>query len=485
MGWGGPPFRGTCPYDETAPLTPENNENTEPVPQPSGACLVHRCRTVELRNFDGLDPEVATCCFSLVFQPEEPENADGYPYSFNVLTGGVTSGQGCDVVVQNPQTSAPYTDFCCPVEDCERWVVDKVLSHSEPCPSLFEIGGSGDIINEDGEIVSAEQENLPESGEVGDMVKFGGRYYTWLEDEENNGSWVETGTGASGGAACLDEGEACVGCGLDDCGGIWPASQGFPDYPVFKPVNEYLAGPFGPACIYDPATNPVWPFDCDYIDCGQFSSPYAYPNLLAGQGFADSAYNLSICNTAVGGGKYKQKMKFKIVHEVSPTCYLKVWVYKKYTFFPCKTEIINGGIEYVANPPCPSGNPSGGILQCPDKARRVFDFANPVIWYEEALVYEQEAAGSVADPMNVAPRCADLNLVETAGQVHLGFQACDKYVTSGETEISAPSVSGTTIELVFTYSCIKGYVPDPPEMRTDEWFDAPIGQRKKDGYPNL
>lgn len=504
VGFGGAANRGTCPYDETAGDTPENNENTVPVPQPAGSCLVHRCRTVEFRNFDGAPNQTFTCCHNLKFQPEPEgyEYADGYPFSFNVLTGGYYAGQACEedycFSAPSPIACLPSTNLCCPIAlvpqgqigagDCSRWVIERVLSHSEPlnCGTIFTVEGSGETINEDGEIVSAEPEELPLTGEAGDMIKFEGKYYTWLVEFVNGeevGSWVETGEGASNGAACLEDGEACAGCGLDDCGGEWPASQEFPDYPEFKDVNQYLRFEY-PSCIYDPEENPVWPFDCAYIDCGQFSNPYAYPTLLPGQGFADSAYNLSICNTAVSGGKFKQKMKFKIVHEVSPTCYLKVWVYKKYTFFPCKTEIINGGIEYVANPPCPAGQPWGGILQCPDRARRVFDFANPVVWYEEFLQYEHEASGTVSDPMGVTPRCADINWKETAGQLHMGFQECSKYIVSQEHEVLAPDVSGTTIELVFTYSCIKGYVPDPPEMRTYEWSIAPPGQSNKDGYPN-
>jgi hypothetical protein len=95
--------------------------------------------------------------------------------------------------------------------------------------------------------------------------------------------------------------------------------------------------------------------------------------------------------------------------------------------------------------------------------------------------------------MNVVPRCADLTLKLHPNSGRPGFQnefyyekleECEEMIT-GETEyeIDAPSVSGTTVEVVFTYSCIRDYQPDPPEVRTYEWATT-LGS-KKDGYPNL
>jgi hypothetical protein len=457
---------------------------------------------VELQNYSNGATETITCCYNLKFQSEDtdPTNADGYPYSFNLLTGGYYDGEECTVEVPNPSSGGPITNFCCPDAlrewgligggDCSFWQIRRVLSHSDPlaCGTIFTIEGSGDTINEDGEIVSAEPEELPEAGAVGDVVKFGGTFYTWLEIKDENGDivsegWEELGENGSGGAACLDDGESCTGCGTDDCGGIWPASQEFPPYPEFKSVRESDAHAFGDGCIYNSETDPVWPWDWEAFPDG---NPYTYPNLIAGQGYGDSAYNLSICNTAIGGGKYKQNLKFKIAHAASPTCYLKVWVYKKYTFLPCKTLILSGGIEYVANPPCPTGEPWGGIIECPSRARRVFDFGNPVVWYELFTEYEYESTETFTDPFDATPKCADLTIATTPSPTHLKMEECEEYIVDEtEHEILSPDVSGTTVELVFTYSYIKNYQPDPPDVRaaTPEW--AWTAGSKKDGYPNL
>jgi hypothetical protein len=112
----------------------------------------------------------------------------------------------------------------------------------------------------------------------------------------------------------------------------------------------------------------------------------------------------------------------------------------------------------------------------------VFDIDNPVVWYELFTDYEYEDTGSFSDPFDTTPKCADLNIATTPSPTHFKMEECEEYIVSEEYEILDPAVSGTTVELVFTYSHIKNYQPDPPEVRTPEWYDKIV--KGTDGYPN-
>jgi hypothetical protein len=395
---------------------------------------------------------------------------------------------------------------CCPDNDCSQWEFSNIwprkIGSSNFRPILYPIAGSGTRVNADGDGTEEAAEE-PEDPSIGDIAKFNGatHVYQEIKDEEGNVTgeeWVALDESGENGGACADEGAACTGCGEDDCGGIMPASQQFADYPEYKSVPEY----YRELCIYDPSETPVWPWECGTYwptSCNDpengYGSPYRYPTLQPGQGFADSAFNLSICNTATNGGKYKQRMKFKLAHSASVTCYLKVWAYKKYTFFPCRIEEFNSGpwagtpiwscnrchIAYVANEPCPPN-----FIICDTHIRRVFAYDKPVVWYEEWFAYEWDVSGTYADPAGGPNRCADLSVVggqPTPMPRHLKLANCSEVIVdSTEHEIFEPSVPGTTIEVVLTYSIIRGYKPDPPNLRVEDWHLSPTAN--KDGFPN-
>ena len=155
------------------------------------------------------------------------------------------------------------------------------------------------------------------------------------------------------------------------------------------------------------------------------------PDLEAGQGFAQSAFDFSI-----NGEIVEQKFKYKIVHSAPSTCYLKVWTREKINKYVKKTPDLDDLLD-PNDDPCqiPKPNPQNYQYWEADD-EEPFSYSN-----EQTYTW---SGSTVKDGLCVDPE--------------KGLGHCDNYEESSTRTVNA--ANGQEVFLEMKYSLVEGYEPD-------------------------
>lgn len=243
--------------------------------------------------------------------------------------------------------------------------------------------------------------------------------------------------------------ETCTGGSAGTCDG-WPISGSgwcwLPDIREYNIVDTYTTTPEPTETttteFADPNTTgtcfpqnmPAFPA---FVDCAPDGEP-EYPQLESGQAYLDEAFQFKNPNNPAI--KSVQKVKFRISHQPSASCYLKVWMRKviqSYKFEDCDTGF--AGDE-----------PRTPQLDTNCEAQPCFTrwSTNGPVTYEELSPYVWRGSGN--------PCFADTTKL---------FGACENkiYFTREDMTIEVPEEANQSITIDSKYSFVEGYEPNWPD----------------------
>jgi hypothetical protein len=212
---------------------------------------------------------------------------------------------------------------------------------------------------------------------------------------------------------------------IEECYCVCPCDDGEP-VATTPDVVTYTECAEVPPCTLTFPPYPEWL--ATHTEAPVTDPPTAPPTLLDGQGFSSTAFREW---NADGTQKTERKIKWRLVHPPTGTCYLKVWV--RMTFTP------------VAPPDPPVTDPP-----TPPTPR-----TPPTITEE---IYEWSGTGNPCFTIPLEPVTAVGNIIHGAA-----------------TEIGVPESNGETAVEILKFSCVEGYEPniDDPDNKQPNGFPDP------------